>query len=107
VLFQVSEFRNEKDIIRDMTDDEKQMVAQSNPAMAKTQSELAVEKQKGANQLQLSDKNAENDVGKELALKAAEKIGEGIPLTHAQGLVERGNDEKILQGENEPVLAGV
>jgi hypothetical protein len=107
VLFQVSEFRNEKDIIRDMTDDEKQMVAQSNPAQAKTQSELAVEQEKGKNQLNLSDKNAENDVGKELALKAAEKIGAGIPLTHAQGLVQRGQDEKILTGENEPVLAGV
>jgi hypothetical protein len=116
VLFQVSEFRNEKDIIRNMTDDEKKQVAQANPAQAKTQAELAVEQQKGQNQLALSDKNAENDVGKELALKAADRISEAqggggkegkeSPLDRATGLVQRGGDEKVLQGQSEPVLAG-
>lgn len=120
VLFQVSEFRNEKDIIRDMTDQEKQAAQASNPAQIKVQGDLAIEQAKGQNALALEDKKAENQLGVTLAEKGVDshmqqqgqgpsggKDGRMSPLDRATGLVQRGGDEKVLQGQNEPVLAGV
>lgn len=107
VLFAVSEFRNEKDIIRDLTPTEMQAVQSSNAGQQKTQSAIAVEQVKGANALAKSDRDAENKLGTTVAEQALQKTGEGIPLAHASGLVMRDGDEQVLRGQSSPVLAGV
>lgn len=105
ILFTVSEFRAEDEIIRPMSQDELNLVGamsqagiQQQQAQAKAQSAVAVEQQRGQNALEKSDRDAENKLGADIALKALEKTGGGIPLTRAEGLVMRGQDEDVLRG---------
>lgn len=105
ILFAVSEYRNEDEIIRDMTDEEKAMVQSMHAPNAKVQEATTVEQIKGQNALQLEDKRAQNKLATDLAEQAMEKDGGGIPLARASSLVDRANDEKILQGQGPSPLA--
>lgn len=106
VLFQVSEFRIEDEIIVEMTPEEKKMVMSMNAPNAKVTEATTVENIKGQNALALEDRKAENDLASTVAEKALERNSEGIPLERAQGLVERGDDEKVLAGQGPSTIAG-
>jgi hypothetical protein len=106
VLFQVSEFRIEDQIIVPMTDQEKQMVLTMNAPNAKVQEATTVEKIKGDNALNLADRKSQNDLATTVAEKALERDEAGIPLDRAEGLLQRSNDEKTLAGQGPSTIAG-
>lgn len=107
VLFAVSEYRIEDDIIVDMTPAEKAMVMQMHAPNAKLQEATQVEQIKGANKLQEIDRRSQNELATTVAEKALEHNESGIPLAHAQGLNERRDDEAVLSGTGPSPLAGV
>ena len=131
VLFQVSEFRMEDEIICQMDAKTLAMVQQSqNPqagkSMAETQGKIAVETIRGQNAQELEDRKSQNHLATELALRATDHVAEqhmltsgdpaenavartggGLPLTRATGLALRADDEAVLEGKGASPLAGV
>lgn len=106
VLFAVSEYRIEDEIIVPMTTEEKQMVMQMNAPNAKIQEATAQQQLKNQGSLELEDRRAQNKLATSIAEKALEHNEGGIPLSHAAGLVERSDDEKILSGQGPSPIAG-
>ena len=111
VLFAVSEYRMEDEIIRPMSDDEKahqaQMMEAANGGGAKGQLELQKEQLRGQSEQQIEHLRQQGTLMNTIVQKALERNGEGLALAHAQGLVDRGNDVKLLQGQMPSPLAGV
>lgn len=107
ILFQVSEFRQEEEIIREMTPEEQAAVTQANQVNAKMQTALAIEQQKGQNALQKSDRDAENKVATTTAEKAMDHLAARQPLDRAEGLVDRADDVARLRGQGPSPVAGV
>jgi len=106
VLFAVSEYRIEDEIIVPLTDQEKAVMLQMNAPNAKIQEATQVEQLKGQNALDLEDRKAQNKLATTVAEKALEREGEGIPLAHAAALSERAQDEQIFQGNGPSPIAG-
>lgn len=106
VLFAVSEYRIEDEIIVPLTPEEKEIMLQVNAPNAKIQEATAVEQLKGQNALNLEDRRSQNQLATTVAEKALEREGEGIPLAHAAALTERSDDEQILRGQGPSTIAG-
>lgn len=106
VLFAVSEYRIEDQIIVPLTAEEKMTMMQMNAPNAKIQEATAVEAIRGKNAMDLEDKKAQNKLATTVAEKALEREGEGIPLAHAFGLNERSSDEDYLRGNGPSPIAG-
>ena len=97
LFMQVADLQQQPDIIRPLTDQEKQMLQQSNPQMQKNQSDLQVEQLRGQNKIQEIHEKAKDDLATTLTEKAMERTQEGLPLNRAMALTERGQDENILK----------
>jgi hypothetical protein len=97
IFLQVSELAQEPDIFRDMTPKELQQYQQNNPGAQKVQGAQALEQAKTQGKITQIQTKGQVDLANKAAEMAMEKTGEGIPLERAEGLVERGQDEKILQ----------
>jgi hypothetical protein len=106
VLFAVSEYRIEDEIIVPLTAEEKATMLQVNAPNAKIQEATAVEQLRGENALNLEDRKAQNNLATTVAEKALERQGEGIPLAHAMALDERAQDEQYFRGQGPSPIAG-
>jgi len=93
----VSELVQQPDIIRPMTENEKQQYQQNNPNMQKVQAATAVEKQRGQNQLATEGAKGKNELVKTVLDHALDKNEGGAPLDLALGRLERNDDMDALQ----------
>jgi hypothetical protein len=111
VLFAVSEYRMEDEIIRPLTDGEKQhqqmMTAAQNGGGAKGQAQMQIEQLRAQSAQQVEQMRGQHDLMKAIVEKALERTGGGLPLIHATGLVDRANDKALLSGQGPSPLAGV
>lgn len=99
LMMQVAELQQQPDIIRPLTPQEQQSIQQLNPAAQRTQSAVAVENVRGKNKIAEVHAKAQDQLANKTAEIALERTSEGIPLEHAEGLVERGQDEAFLRGQ--------
>lgn len=97
LFLQVSELTQQPDIFRAMTPKELQQQQQANPVAQKVQGAAALEQAKTQGKVQQIQAKGEVDLGNKAAELAMQKTSDGLPLERAEGLVERGADEKILQ----------
>jgi hypothetical protein len=98
-IFQaVSELVQQPDIIRPMTENEKQLYQQNNPNMQKVQAATAVEKQRGQNELATQGAKGKNELVKTVLDHALDKNEGGAPLDLALGRLERNDDISALEG---------
>ena len=120
VLFAVSEYKMEDEIIVPLTDQQKQhmfqMLQMQQGGGVKGQADIQREQLRGQNELQKEQLRGKNEIAKTYVQhqleaenptdKAQERNGGGGPLARAEGLVERGDMERMLQGQGPSVLAG-
>jgi hypothetical protein len=99
LLMQVSELMQQDNIIRPLTVQEKQNIQQTNPNAQRTQAALAVEQAKGKNKEAAINTQGQVDLANKAAEMAMARVSDGIPLEHAEGLVERSEDEGFLRGQ--------
>jgi hypothetical protein len=97
LFLQVSELAQQPDVFRPMTPKELQAQQQSNPVAQKVQGAQALEQAKTQGKVQQIQAKGEVDLGNKAAELAMSKTSDGLPLERAEGLAERGADEKILQ----------
>lgn len=112
ILFQVSEFRIEDEIIRDMTDKEQQVVQQMHAPNTKVQEVAVQEQMRGQNAQTLEQQKSQHELLHTLIehvlAQQGGATGEGgkSALERATGLLERKNDETALSGAGPSALAG-
>jgi hypothetical protein len=97
LFLQVSELTQQPDIFRQMTPKELQQQQSQNPTAQKVQGAQALEQAKTQGKIQQIQAKGESDLGNKAAELAMAKTSDGLPLERAEGLAERGADEKILQ----------
>jgi hypothetical protein len=98
LFMQVADLQQQPDIIRPLSQTEKQHLMQMNPQMQKNQSAAQLEQLKGNNKIEQIHAKAQDDLATTVAEKAMEHTEQGIPLSRAMALTERGQDEQILKG---------
>jgi hypothetical protein len=95
MVMDVSDWRNKRDLIVPMTDQEKQALQASNPAVIQAQSEQQLLQQKQQNAMQLEDQKIEG----RLATTALKQQGAQIiqsPLERATNFAERAADRNAM-----------
>jgi hypothetical protein len=108
LILQFSELQGQYDLFRPMTEKEQQQVAQAaaNPVAAATQGKLAVEQQRGQNEIEKTKQKGVGDA-QNIVLKAAVEHATGggqsegkqeSPLNRAEGYNTRADDEALLRG---------
>lgn len=97
LMLQVSELQGQPGIFRSLTDDEKKTIQQMNPALQKTQSEVAKTQQKTQGKIQEIHAQGEVDLGNKAAELAMSKISDGAPLERAMAVSERASDKNVLE----------
>ena len=96
MVLDMSEWKNRADLVVPMTDQEKQMMAQQNPAAIKAQSSAAELQQKHANDMELEDKK----IAGRIAAKSVDTTHKTLiesPLERAASFAERTQDERAMQ----------
>jgi hypothetical protein len=96
MVMDVSEWKNKRDLIVEMTDQEKQMLAQSNPQAQQAQAEAQQQQQKQQDALQLEDMKIKG----RMAVKAVDTQHQQLvesPLERASSFAERTADERSMQ----------
>jgi hypothetical protein len=97
MVMDVSEWANKRDLIVPMTDDEKQMMAQSNPEVIKAQAAQQANQQQLQNQMQLEDQKIKGRIAVNTVKEQHEALVKS-PLDRASAFAERMADEKNMQG---------
>jgi hypothetical protein len=97
LFLQVSELAQQPDVFRPMTPKELQQQQQANPVAQKVQGAAALEQAKTQGKVTQIQAKGQVDLANTAAELAMSKTSDGLPLERAEGLVERGADEKILQ----------
>lgn len=96
VFVRVSELSGMEDIIVPMTDEEKQQMQATNPAVQRTQAAAAIEDKRGQNKLQAIQAQGAEDtkltIIKPLVDKAAERLEGSQEFEDAEGRLERNVD---------------
>lgn len=100
LFMQVAELQGQPDIIRPLTDKEKQRMAglQAAPGAMQQQSKVQLEQVKGQQKIEQIHAQSQDDLAKSLTEKAMDRTQEGVPLEHAMALAMRGQDENMLKG---------
>jgi hypothetical protein len=108
LIIQFSELQGQWDIFRPMTDKEQQAVTQmaQNPVAAQTQGKIAVEQQRGQNEVEKVKVKGATDLQTKVAELAIEHATGGgqsegkqeSPLNRAEGYNTRADDEALLRG---------
>jgi len=96
MVLDMSEWKNRADLIVPMTDQEKQMMMQQNPAAIKAQSTAAELQQKHQNDMDLEDKK----IAGRIAAKSIDTTHQTLvqsPLERAAAFAERTADERGMQ----------
>lgn len=131
ILFQVSEFRIEDQIIRNMNDEEKKTVQSMHAPNAKVQEATVTEQLKGQNASQLEHQKSQSQLllevikhvlgqnGEQRLAQLTAQLGDGsqppaaapasashTPLDRATGFFERDADKHVFDGTNNPLVTG-
>jgi hypothetical protein len=93
----VSGWKNRRDLVVPMTDQEKQTMMQQSNAAQQAQSESAQLEQKQQNAMQLEDLKIKGRIATQAVKQQGQKLIES-PLEHATALAERMSDEHAMQG---------
>jgi len=96
MVLDVSEWKNKRDLIVEMTDEEKQMQQQQNPSAVKAQSDAAQLQQKHKNDMELEDKKIAGRIAAK-TVDTTHKASVESPLDRAASFAQRTADERTLQ----------
>jgi hypothetical protein len=96
MVLDMSEWKNKRDLIVQMTPEEKQQQMMSNPAAIKAQADSAQLQQKHANDMELEDKKIAGRVAVDAIDKTHKPLIES-PLERAAAFAERTSDERQMQ----------
>jgi hypothetical protein len=96
MVLDMSEWKNRADLIIPMTDQEKQTMAQQNPASVKAQADSAMQQQKHQDDMQLEDKKIAGRIAAKTIDTTHSKLVES-PLDRAASFAERTADERSMQ----------
>jgi hypothetical protein len=96
MVLDMSGWKNRADLVIPMTDEEKQMMTQQNPAAIKAQADSALLQQKHANDMELEDKKISGRVAVDTIGTTHKTLVES-PLERAAAFAERTNDERTMQ----------
>jgi hypothetical protein len=97
MILQVSEWKNQQDLIVKMNDEEVKALTAQNPALIKAQSSQAEIQQKHQNDMELEDEK----ISGRIATKAIDKQHSTLidsPLERASNFAQRVQDERTIQG---------
>jgi hypothetical protein len=92
----VSEWKNRRDLVVQMTDQEKQQMAMQNPAMIKAQSDAQAQQQKHQNDMELEDQKIKGRITAQTVKDSNQKLIES-PLERAASFAQRVADERRIQ----------
>jgi len=96
MVLDMSEWKNKRDLIVMMTDQEKQQMAQSNPAAIQAQAKSSELQQKHQNDLELEDKKIAGRIATK-TVDTTHKASVESPLERAASFAQRTADERTLQ----------
>ena len=97
MVMDVSEWKNKRDLVVPMTDEEKQSMAQQNPAMIKAQTDSQLLQQKHQNDMELQNQKDQARIASKSIDAAGKKLIES-PLERASSFAQRVADERGIQG---------
>lgn len=97
MVLQVSEWKNQADLIVKMTDEEVKALAAQNPALIKAQSSQAEIQQKHQNDMELEDEKISGRLATKVIDKQHGKLIDS-PLERAASFAQRVQDERTMQG---------
>src|SRR5437660_11059110 len=95
MVLDMSEWKNQNDLIEDMTSEERQMMMQQNPALIKAQADSQMLQQKHQNDMQLEDKKIAGRIASK-AIDTTHKPAVQSPLERAASFAQRVADERKL-----------
>jgi hypothetical protein len=96
MVMDVSEWKNRRDLVVPMTDQEKQTMAQNNPATQKAQADAQQQQQKHTDDMQLEDMKIHGRIATQTVKDQTKKLIES-PLERATAYAERSADERSMQ----------
>jgi len=96
MVLEMSEWKNKRDLVIPMTDQEKQQQAQNNPAAIAAQSKAQLLNQKQQGDMQLEDKKISGRIATQAVKDTHQKTLES-PLERAAAFAERTADEREMQ----------
>jgi hypothetical protein len=96
MVMDVSEWKNKRDLVVPMTDEEKQMLQQNSPAVQQAQAESQQLQQKQSNAMQLEDMKIQGRMAVNTVKAQHEKLIES-PLDRASAFAQRSADEHEMQ----------
>jgi len=99
MVLQVSEWKNQTDLIVKMNDEEVKALAAQNPALIKAQSEQAKIQQEHQNDMELEDEKISGRIATKAIDKQHSKLIDS-PLERAASFAQRTADERTIQGSN-------
>lgn len=99
MVMDVSEWKNQRALIVPMTDEEKQMMAQSNPEVIKAQAAQAAIQQKHQNDMELENQKIEGRMANQAVKDQHQHLIES-PLDRAAAFAQRTADERAMQKSN-------
>jgi hypothetical protein len=107
MVLEMSEWKNKRDLIVPMSDEEKQTMMQQNQAAQQAQSKSALLNQKQQGDMQLEDKKISGRIAAQ-TLKTTHQAAVESPLDRAASFAERTADERSMQASQfyAPVSAG-
>jgi hypothetical protein len=97
LFMRMSELAAREDIFVPMTDQQRQMAQQMNPAFAKMQAEMAKEKQKGQDRLADTELRGKQELTRTITEKALDHVEGAVPLELAEARLARNTDMATLQ----------
>jgi hypothetical protein len=96
MVLDMSEWKNQADLVVPMSDEEKQQMASQNPAAIKAQADSQMLQQKHQNDMQLEDKKISGRIAAQTVKDSSKKLIES-PLDRASSFAERTADERAMQ----------
>ena len=97
MVLDMSEWKNQNDLIVQMTPQEQQAMMQQNPALIKAQADAAQQQQNQQFQMALEDKKIAGRIAAKTVTATQQKMIES-PLDRATSFAERTADERNMQG---------
>jgi hypothetical protein len=95
MVMDISEWKNQRDLIVEMTDEEKQMMMQSNPEAIRAQAAMAQQQQQHQNDVELEDMKINGRIAAESVKNQGKKLIES-PLQRAISYAQRSADRDAI-----------
>jgi hypothetical protein len=97
MVMDVSQWKNQRNLVVPMTPEEKQSMAMNNPAVVKAQADSAMMDKKHQNDMELEDRKGQIRIAAKSVDSAGKKLIES-PLERASSFAQRVADERAIQG---------